>query len=125
MSWTEPECARECVVSQSVVPLEKTIVSELVLHERQVGSQFDCLKNRILLTIGRWIQSPSDEPVQRLVGLELDRLIDLVERSAIDAGTEVVESVKGLEAKRECAAGSARWIDAAFPCRVKVFGIEF
>src|SRR5262245_20410889 len=124
MPGAEAECAGECVVRQGIVTLEKTKVSEFILNQREHGREGGGLEDRVLLTIGSWIQSPSDEPVQRLIGFELDGLVDLVDRCAIDAGSEVVERMERLEAQRECAAGRAPGIDAAFPDGTEVFGVE-
>src|SRR5262249_32717257 len=115
MLRTQPECTRERVVSQRIVSFEKAVVSELVLDQCKVGREGGRSEDGIFLAVGGWIQSPTDKPVQRLVRLELDGLVDLVERCAINSGTEVVERVKGLETERECTAGRASRIDAALP----------
>src|SRR5262245_2888308 len=98
MPRAQPECAGECVVSQSVVPLQQTIVSEFILNQRECGRERGGFEDCVFLAVGGWIQSPSHKPVQRLVGLELDGLVDLVNRCSINAGSEVVQRVEGLKA---------------------------
>ena len=51
MPWTEPECAGEGVVSQSIVALHETVVSEFILDECQAGRERGRFEDRILLTV--------------------------------------------------------------------------